>query len=133
MKAVGDFLDPGYYILAHKRCPLSEEEQAFSEIYANSICLHSLNLVLTVPAGVYYFHYFRASRANPIDDKRLRWAQRRMLVFLPLCFATMATAYWYEKTSDFGPRLREIEQFYLSHKGEDLDQISFSPQVLQTE
>ena len=56
-----------------------------------------------------------------------------MLLYLPLCFSSMVSAYGYEVMNDFGGRLKEIEQSYQDHKREDLEGLSFSPRVLRAE
>ena len=133
IKSVREYLDPGYYIVSGKKSALSKEEKEFAEIYSNTVALHSLNILLSFPAAVATIRYFRASRASPLNEKQLGWCKRRVLLYLPLCFASMVTAYGYEVTTDFGGRLKEIEQFYQDHRGEDLEGVSFNPRVIRAE
>ena len=105
---VRDITDPGYSILASKTAPLSQEEAEFVEIYENTFTLHSLSILTTIPGTVYFYHYYKAVRRQPIDEKRVRWARRGIIVFSPLAIALVSTAWLYEKVSSFEPRLREI-------------------------
>lgn len=127
LNSCSDFVEPGYYILSHKTNPLSQEEAQFKEIYANTFAIHCLSIAFSVPGAVYYYHYFKAARKSPVDEKRLTWARRRMLVFVPLALSLSFTGYLYESTNHFRDRMKAIEQFYLNHKGEDLNAISFEP------
>ena len=65
-----------------------------------------MSLFLTIPSTVYMFHYFRAKRKNPIDEKRLKWAGRRLFVIAPLAVSLSFTAWTYEKTNRFEQRLK---------------------------
>ena len=100
-------------------------------MYATVVSLYSLNIFLTFPAAVYYYHYIKASRASPPDPKRLTWARRRILFYIPICFSSIVIAYWYEKAHNFEGRLKEIEQFYLDRKDQDINEISFTYKYLQ--
>ena len=99
------------------------------EIYENTVCLHTSSIVLTLPAAFYNFQLYKASKTHPINEYRFNWAKRRTLLFVPLCFSVLFTAYWYEKSNDFAGKLKEIEQFYMDHKGQDLNKISFRHKI----
>lgn len=70
-------------------------------------------------------------RKQPLDEKRLRWARRGVVVFSPLAIALVVTAWSYEKYNNFEARLKEMEEFYQSHKDEDINSISFVYNTVQ--
>ena len=123
--------DPGYYILKLKKAPLSKEEAEFVEIYENTFSMHSLSILSTVPGTVYFYHYYKAMRKSPVDEKRLRWAKRGVMVFSPFAIALVATAWAYEKYHEFEPKLKEIEDFYKNSQDLDIDSISFTYTTVQ--
>ena len=92
--AFRNYLDPAYFILTMKTS-LSQDEVEFLDVYSNTVGLHMANILLTVPASISYFKYLKARRAKPVDEKSMSWARRRMLIYMPLCFSTMLTAYLY--------------------------------------
>ena len=87
--------------MSEKKNNLSTEEAEFVEIYENTVCLHTSSIVLTLPAAFYNFQLYKASKTHPINEYRFNWAKRRTLLFVPLCFSVLFTAYWYEKSNDF--------------------------------
>jgi hypothetical protein len=70
-------------------------------------------------------------KKQPIDEKRLRWAKRGIVLFTPFALALVFTAYSYEKYNSFEPKLKEIEDFYQNNKGQDIDSISFTYNKVQ--
>jgi hypothetical protein len=108
MNWVQGVTDPGYYILKIKTNPLSPEETEFVEIYENTFALHSTSILATIPGTIYFYHYYRALKKQPLDEKRIKWARRGVMAFSPLAIALVFTAWTYERVSGFEPKLKEI-------------------------
>lgn len=106
MSWVRNVTDPGYYILASKTAPLSPEETEFVEIYENTFALHSFSILTTIPGTVYFYHYYKAMRKQPLDEKRIKWARKGVAIFSPLALACVFTAWSYEKYSSFESKLK---------------------------
>jgi len=129
-KSVVNYTDPGYYILRQKITPLSKEENEFTEVYETNLCLHIISIAATIPGCVYYVSYYKAYRKQ--DVKTAGWARRRLLFYFPIAMATGLVGYIFEKTNRFHERLREIEQFYLDRRDQDINTISFTVSDAQT-
>jgi Na+/H+ antiporter NhaD/arsenite permease-like protein len=71
------------------------------EVYENTFTLHSLSILATIPGTVYFYHYHKAMRKQPVDQKRLNWARRGVFIFSPLALALVITAFTYEKYNRF--------------------------------
>jgi len=61
----------------------------------------------TIPGSVYFYHYYRAmKKPAPIDEKRVKWARRGVMIFAPMAMALVITAWTYEKTNHFENKLK---------------------------
>ena len=64
------------------------------------------------PGCLYVFAYYNAMRKTPINEKRIIWAKRRILFFIPLSIIAVVSANSYDWYNDFHKRMEEIDKFY---------------------